>query len=443
MISRICELIFKGEKMKIISKVFKVFVPILLLGTANLSAADCTHKIGSVLSLTGAYGAHGVPISRAAQMGVEHVNEARKQLGVGCDLVYDVRDSNTQASVAVDAARKLIDIEGVTALVGPISSGITAPLLSSVTVEKNVVVVATASTSSTFTNMGKRGETKGLFFRTLPADALQAVAAAIMAYNAGFRKPSILYWNNDWGKNNKTEFVEAFKALGGDIAQTVPFNPDQASYRAEITKSLEGNPDSLYMLSNIQDGVKHFRDWIRFDGPQNFIMPQGMNDSSFVDTVGHDLLKNAWFISPGTPANSSLNQMESDFQKRWDASPKGPGRTSGYDSGVLIGLAMVTADIRGMDIKGPTLAKIIRELTGPTGKHHYGGVSGMKDAIASIQKGDDIWYVGATGPINFDPYGDVAVPFVQMKLEGGDYKEVGGISLDQVNEVKAKVRSMK
>ena len=67
----------------------------------------------------------------------------------------------------------------------------------------------------------------------------------------------------------------------------------------------------------------------------------------------------------------------------------------------------------------------------------------MKDAIASIQKGDDIWYVGATGPINFDPYGDVAVPFVQMKHEGGDYKEVGGISLDQVNEVKAKVRSMK
>ena len=144
MISQIFELIFVGEKMKIISKVFKVFVPILLLGTANLSAADCTHKIGSVLSLTGAYGAHGVPISRAAQMGVEHVNEARKQLGVGCELVYDVRVSNTQASVAVDAARKLIDIEGVTALVGPISSGITAPLLSSVTVEKNVVVVAPA-----------------------------------------------------------------------------------------------------------------------------------------------------------------------------------------------------------------------------------------------------------------------------------------------------------
>ena len=408
----------------------------------NASMAACEHKVGAVLSLTGAYGAHGVPISRAAQLGVEQVNEARAALGVGCELVYDVRDSNTQASVAVDAARKLIDLDGVTALVGPISSGITAPLLSSVTVEKDVVVVATASTSSTFTNMGKRGETKGLFFRTLSSDSLQAVAAAMMAYEAGFRKPAIIYFNNDWGKNNQSGFIDAFKALGGEIGNSVPFNPDQPSYRSEITKTLEGNPDSLYMLSNTQDGVKHFRDWIRFDGPQNFIMPQGMNDSAFVDTVGADLLKNAWFISPGTPANSSLEKMESDFQVRWDATPKGPGRNSGYDAGVLIGLAMVTADMRGLDTSGSTLAKIIREITGPDGEEHYGGVDGLKAAIKAIKAGKNIWYVGATGPIDFDPYGDVATPFVMMKIKDGDYVDVGGISLEEVSEVKAKVRAM-
>ena len=411
-------------------------------GLLNTSIAACKHKVGAVLSLTGAYGAHGVPISRAAQLGVEQVNEARAALGVGCDLVYDVRDSNTQASLAVDAARKLIDLEGVTALVGPISSGITAPLLSSVTVEKDVLVVATASTSSTFTEMAKRGETKGLFFRTLSSDSLQAVAAAMMAYQAGFRKPAIIYFNNDWGKNNQAGFIDAFKALGGEIGNSVAFNPDQPSYRSEITKTLEDNPDSLYMLSNTQDGVKHFRDWIRFDGPQNFIMPQGMNDSAFVDTVGKELLKNAWFISPGTPANSSLEKMESDFQVRWDATPKGPGRNSGYDAGVLIGLAMVTADMRGLDTSGPTLAKIVREITGPDGEEHYGGVDGLKAAIKAIESGKNIWYVGATGPIDFDPYGDVAGPFVMMKIKDGDYVEVGGISLEEVSQVKAKVRAM-
>ena len=122
----------------------------------HTSMAACEHKVGAVLSLTGAYGAHGVPISRAAQLGVEQVNEARAALGVCCELVYDLRDSNTQASVAVDAARKLIDLDGVTALVGPISSGITAPLLSSVTVEKDVVVVATASTCLLYTSPSPR-----------------------------------------------------------------------------------------------------------------------------------------------------------------------------------------------------------------------------------------------------------------------------------------------
>ena len=98
-----------------------------------------------MLSLTGSYGAFGVPISKAAQLAVEQVNEARGD--IGCEIVYDVRDSQTQASVAVDSARKLIDLDGVTALVGPISSGITAPLLTSVTVEEDVLVIATASTS--------------------------------------------------------------------------------------------------------------------------------------------------------------------------------------------------------------------------------------------------------------------------------------------------------
>ena len=55
----------------------------------------------------------------------------------------------------------------------------------------------------------------------------------------------------------------------------------------------------------------------------------------------------------------------------------------------------------------------------------------------------DIWYVGATGPINFDPYGDVAGPFVKMKIKGGKYVDVGGISLEEINKIKANVRNMK
>ena len=285
--------------------------------------------------------------------------------------------------------------------------------------------------------MGREGKTKGLFFRTLPADSLQAVATAKMAWDAGLRKPAIIHLNNDWGRNNQAEFVRSFVALGGEIGNIVSFNPDQPSYRSEINKAMEGNPDSLYLLSQPQDGTKQIRDWIRFGGAPKYVFPQGMNSSEFVETIGEELLKDAWFISPGTPDTPSIVTMESDYQKRWDLSPKGPGRTSGYDSGVLISLAMVLSDVRGIDIKGSTLGKHIREITGAEGVAVFAGVEGFKKAIRLMQAGTKIRYVGATGPIQFDEYGDVAVPFVAMKYIDGDFVDQHGISLEEVAAVRA------
>ena len=399
-------------------------------------AQDCEYTIGAVLSLTGSYGAFGVPISKAAELAVEQFSEAG---GVnGCKLTYDVRDSQTQASVAVDAARRLIDLDGVTALVGPISSGITAPLLTSVTVDSNVLLIATASTSSTFTEMGRRGETKGLFFRTLPADSLQAVATAKMAFDVDMGKIAIINLNNEWGNNNVLEFVRSYEALGGTIANIVTYNPDQPSYRSEVNKALENSPDSLYLLSTPQDGTKIFRDWLRLGGPERYVFPQGMNDSAFVDQIGHERFANGWFISPGTPGNSSLARMEADYQARWDLSPKGPGRTSGYDAGALIALAMASA---GGPADGATLAEHVRLVTGKDGEPIFSGVDEFRKAIALLNEGKKIRYIGATGPVDFDPFGDVAVPFVGTQLKDGGFVDVLSISLEEVQAVKAKVGS--
>ncbi|MCH8187746.1 MAG: hypothetical protein IIB66_03415, partial [Proteobacteria bacterium] len=47
-----------------------------IIGAPAAHAQDCGHTVGAVLSLTGSYGAFGVPISKAAEMGVEQVEEA-------------------------------------------------------------------------------------------------------------------------------------------------------------------------------------------------------------------------------------------------------------------------------------------------------------------------------------------------------------------------------
>ena len=286
--------------------------------------------------------------------------------------------------------------------------------------------------------MSREGKTKGLFFRTLPADSLQAVATSKMAYDAGFRKVAIIYLNNDWGKNNQAEFKRSLETLGGAVGNIVPYNQDQPSYRSEVTKALEGDPDALYLLSTPQDGSKQLRDWIRFGGASGLVFAQGMNDPAFVETVGEAALADGWFISPASPLTPSFQTVNADMQACCDLTiDGGPGRTSGYDSSALLALSTVMADIAGMDGTGTELAGIVRSITGPDGEVFHAGVEGFKQALKMYSEGKDLAYVGVTGPVVFDQNGDVSASFAALQYQGGEFVEKKAISLEEVNEIKA------
>ena len=403
----------------------------------GVRAEDCTRTVGSILSLTGSYGTYGVPISRAAELAVAQVEEARARLGIGCQLAYDVRDSQTQPSVAVDAAQRLIDIEGVTSLVGPISSGITGPLLTSVTVDRGALVIAAASTSPSFTQMARDGETGGLFFRTMVTDSLLATAAARVAHDAGFRNIAILHLNNDWGVNNSGEFARAFRALGGEVANVVPYNAEQASYRSEVNKALEGDPDSLYLAATAQDGAKQLRDWVSFGGPQAYVFPQGLNDPELVAAVGAEVLANGHFISSARRQNESFATVNADLQACCElAIDGGPGRTTGYDAAALLALAHVAADMRGVEPTGANLAGIVREITGPEGTWFSAGVDGFAAGLQMLADGGAVAYEGVTGPIVFDSLGNVSGEVDILQVSGDGFEQVDTVTLEEITEVK-------
>ena len=108
------------------------FTGVFCAGIAGLAMAlpalACPAKIGATLSMTGSYATFGPPISNAAALAVEHMNAAGWKVGDCSKLEYIVRDDQTQPSVGVDAARRLVDVDAVPAIVGPISSGVTGPM---------------------------------------------------------------------------------------------------------------------------------------------------------------------------------------------------------------------------------------------------------------------------------------------------------------------------
>ncbi len=92
-------------------------------------AQDCTTKVGAVLPTSVDWGR---PIAETAQFVVDQVNEAG---GVaGCQIELILRDTQVDPKVGVDAAKALVDLDGVEVLIGAVSSGVSIPILTSVTV---------------------------------------------------------------------------------------------------------------------------------------------------------------------------------------------------------------------------------------------------------------------------------------------------------------------
>jgi len=419
-----------------------LFRKLLLAGFAGAllagPAAACPAKIGAVLSMTGSYATFGPPISNAAALAVEQMNEAGWKVGDCGKLEYIVRDDQTQPSVGVDAARRLVDLDAVGAIVGPISSGVTGPVLASVTVDKGVLVVVSASSSPTFTDMARAGKLKGLFFRVQPSDAVQAVAGAKIAWDAGYRKIAVVNLNNDWGNNLARQFIATFKAMGGEITGQVTYNAEQPSYRAEVNKALEGKPEAAYIAASPIDGSKILRDWISLGGTQKFIFPLGMNDAKVVDQIGEQYLKDAWFVTPGAPQPNSRSVFYETYEKRYNLDPgkgPGPGRDSGYDAAALIGLAMMAAK----DYKdGKAIAAAIGRVTDPAGPPIMATVADYKKAVQLLGEGKTIRYVGASGALTHDQYGDVSTPFVGWQLENKTFVQKKNVTAQDVADIKAK-----
>lgn len=419
-----------------------LFKKLLLAGIVGAlfagPAAACPAKIGAVLSMTGSYATFGPPISNAAALAVEQLNEAGWRVGDCTKLEYIVRDDQTQPSVGVDAARRLVDLDAVGAIVGPISSGVTGPVLSSVTVDKGVLVIVSASSSPTFTDMARAGKLKGLFFRVQPSDAVQAVAAAKIAWDAGYRKIAVVNLNNDWGNNLSKQFIATFKAMGGEITGQVTYNAEQPSYRAEVNKALEGKPEAAYIAASPIDGSKILRDWIALGGTQKFIFPLGMNDAKVVDQIGEQYLKDAWFVTPGAPQPNSRSVFYETYEKRYNLDPgkgPGPGRDSGYDAAALIGLAMMAAK----DYKdGKVIAAAISRVTDPAGTPIMATVDDYKKAVQLLGEGKTIRYVGASGALTHDQYGDVSTPFVGWQLENKTFTQKKNVTAQDVADIKAK-----
>ena len=406
-----------------------------LLCATTLGANACDITIGMVMELTGPAGAYGQAGAKSVEMAFRDINEAGGVLG--CQLVTDTRDSQSQGNVAVDQATQLVNIKQVPVIIGGIISSVSIPILTSVTAAAGVVQVSPASSSPTLTQLARDGKTGGFFFRTITSDALQGIAAAKYAMDSGMTNMALIHVNNDFGLNMAREFSAAYTALGGVITSTTPYNENQPNYGAEVTVAMGGKPEALYLISYPVDGATIARAWISQGGPQKFLLNDGMNSTDFITAVGAEYLEGAYGTSSGTTETASTKYFYDNYAAMSGGiEPSAPAADRSYDAGAIVGLAVAKAG----KAEAVAIRDAIRSVVDPAGEVIFAGPEEFKKALALIADGKAINYQGVTGSVAFDENGDISGPFRLWQIKGGEVVTNSQMSTEDVSAVKASLQ---
>jgi branched-chain amino acid transport system substrate-binding protein len=159
----------------------------------------------------------------------------------GCRLAFDLRDAQSQGSVAVDQARQLVDLRKVPAIIGGIISSVSIPIVTSVTAPAGVVQDLARLDLADPHAPGQRGQDRRLR-SSAPSRATRCRARlppSSPSTRACATSP-IIHVNNDFGVNMLAEFRRAYEALGGKIESVTPYNPQQPQLRRRGHERPEG-----------------------------------------------------------------------------------------------------------------------------------------------------------------------------------------------------------
>ena len=235
--------------------------------------------VGNLNTFTGSLSEFGPPLRNSVELAADHINRAG---GIqGGSMVIISRDTAVSPVQGVDAARALVDVERVAAIIGALSSGVTVAVAQSVTVPKKTLMVSGASTAPSISVL----EDGDYLFRTTPSDASQGVVLARLAREQGYDTVGIMYINNAYGEGLADQFEESFTALGGTVTAKVPHEDVQPTYVSELDKATDGDSDALAVLSYTGQAAVYVREAMEGGYADAFLFADGTKGPEWIEGI--------------------------------------------------------------------------------------------------------------------------------------------------------------
>lgn len=381
----------------------------LALGRLARAEEAAPFRIGALNPVTGAGSPYGSGMQTAIHIGADQVNAAGGAAGRKFEVYAE--DTQTSSDAAVRAAKKLLQVNNVDAILGTWSSSVSLAVLP-LTLGANKIEMNTSGAPEISTI-----DKKDLVWRYQGSGKAIGVAFAKAAEREGFKRVATMAYDNPSGRGNIGNFIKDWEEMGHKVITSLVYEPKQTSYRSEIQKVLASNPDAIVMSGYLPDTTIIMREWYQMGGTNKWIIPGWAAGTKLVENVGANVLQNVYAIDlmPDTQGDAYQN-LNGEYEKKMgEAAKENPYATMCYDMVITLGLAIEHAGAKADDL---TIVKSIRPVVNPPGTK----VSSFAEGKKLLQSGKKINYEGASGPLDFDEYGDPRPNYSVSALKNGQWQ---------------------
>ena len=280
--------------------------------SSSSSADSDTVNIGVIYPKTGQYAEYGKLFQQGFDLAVEKVNKDGGIKGKKLGLKYYDTQSDAKQDAAV--APKLVSDKSIIAVVGDYTSPASSAA-SPIFQQAGLVHYGFNNSAPTFTNTGDH-----VWTPQIGQDIYQKANADIVAKTA--KKISVVYIENDWGKQAYQYFKEEAEKNGTEIAYESSYLPDSTDLSPILIPARDAKPDAVVNIGYGPDGalvVNTLRDKLGYTGP----FFGGQETAEFLDNAGKNAegtIITGSFSATGTK-DEKAQQFVKDFNAKYGNNP--------------------------------------------------------------------------------------------------------------------------
>ena len=366
--------------------------------------------IGHLASYTGPLGYIGPVTDRGVALAIRDINAAGGVLGR--DVVYVTADTAGDPDQAVREARRLIEDEGVHAIIGGSGSQVTLTFVEAVSGRLGVPTITPSASSPRLAT----ADDDGYLFRAISSAGLQAVALAALAEREGIDRVGVLVRDDAWGLG----YFDAFAAAYGGEIEAVTYAPDgQPSYLDELRRAASGGAEHLVAISFPPETGVFIAEAVESGLFSRFLFTDGSKSLDLVGQVGAEALEGARGTAAGTDsASASAVAWDASYAAAHGGAPDADSPHAAYVVEARAAYDAVIAIALAAEAAGSTDGAAIRDrltaVAGPPGAAFLAGPDGVRAALEAVRNGDDVNYEGAATTLDWNDAGDVPVGLVEI-----------------------------